>query len=174
MRAGDVVVDGTERFIIHQSAGTAGRCELEVHLAPGAEGPPTHTHDEPEELEIVAGAVVFTLDGVARTFRAGDRFVIEPGVKHTFYNPSKTEPAIARGTHGGRFERLIDQLATGSFLRMALYATTVDPRASYMTNPAVRALFSALSLVARLRGMKVAPPTGSYGVDATASSSTAS
>lgn len=48
---------------------------------------------------------------------------------------------------------------------MALYATTVDPRASYMVSPGIRAMFRVLSLVARVGGMKVAPPTGAYGVD---------
>jgi mannose-6-phosphate isomerase-like protein (cupin superfamily) len=174
MRAGDVVVDGSERFIIHESASSAGRCVFEVHLAPGAEGPPTHTHDDPEELEMVAGNITFTLDGVERTFTPGERFVIPPGCAHTFRNTSKNEPAIAKGVHSGRFERLIDQLATGSFVRMALYATTVDPRAAYMVSPFVRAFLRTLAVFARVRGLKVAPATGAYGVDATASSSTAS
>ena len=38
------------------------------------------------------------------------------------------------------------------FLRLALYATTVDPRASYMVSPVVRAFFAVLAFVARLRG----------------------
>lgn len=172
MRDGQKVVDGSETFIIHRSAAGTGRCEMEVHLAPGADGPPTHTHEDPEDLEVVSGAVVFWLDGVERTFRAGERFSIPAGCAHTFKNASKTEPCVARGVHSGRFERLVDQLATGSFVRMALYATTVDPRAAYMVNPAVRGFLRALSWVARLRGMKVAPATGAYGIDAIASSST--
>lgn len=73
----------------------------------------------------------------------------------------------ATRTHGGRFERVIDQMAAGKpqFLRMALYVSTVDPRASYMVNPLVRAMLRGLGVVAKLRGVKIAAPTGRYGVD---------
>jgi mannose-6-phosphate isomerase-like protein (cupin superfamily) len=167
MRAGTTVVDDAEKFTIERSAANGGRCHFELELEPGAEGPPVHTHDELEDCEIISGEIVFIIDGVERTFRAGDKFVLPPGSPHTFRNPSKTEVCRARGTHSGGFERLIDQLAAGDpkMLRLALYATTVDPRAAYMVSPFVRALFRVLAFVARVRGVRIAPPTGAYGVD---------
>jgi quercetin dioxygenase-like cupin family protein len=167
MRAGDVVVDGTETFRILRSAAEDGVCEIEVDLAPGAEGPPLHTHEEPEQFEVLEGTIIFWLDGVERRFSAGDRWVISPGCVHSFKNASTTQRVRARGIHGGRFERLIDQLGAGEprFLRMALYASTVDPRASHMVSPLVRALLHGLALVARLRGVALAPATGRYGID---------
>lgn len=167
MQGGSVLVDDAETFAIQRSAAEGGRVHLEFELAPGGQGPPVHTHEEPEEFEIVAGSVVFLLDGVEKTFRAGDAFVIPPGTPHTFRNPSKTEPFRTRVTHSGRFERLIDQLAAGDpkMLRLALYSTTVDPRAAYMVSPFIRAMFRVLAFIARLRGVRIAPATGSYGLD---------
>jgi quercetin dioxygenase-like cupin family protein len=165
MRAGDVIVDGTETFKILKSAEDDGRCHFELELAPGAEGPPLHVHDELEEGEVLEGSVTFWLDGVERTFLAGEKIVIPAGCVHTFKNPSRTERVRAMGTHGGRFERIIDQMAAGSprFLRMCLYLTTIDPRASYMTSPVVRAFIRTLAWVAKLRGVAIAPATGRYG-----------
>src|SRR5688572_3325378 len=134
MRAGDVVVDGTETFKILKSAEGDGRCHMELELGPGAEGPPLHTHDELEEGEVLEGRVTFWLDGVERTFGPGEKIVIPPGCVHTFKNASRTEKVRAYATHGGRFERIIDQMAAGKprFLRMCLYLTTADPKASHM------------------------------------------
>jgi quercetin dioxygenase-like cupin family protein len=167
MRAGDVVVDDTETFRVIRSAADGGRFEFELELAPGASGPPLHTHTEPEECEVVAGSIVFWLDGVERRFSAGDKFVIPPGCAHTFKNPSAIEVVRARGWHGGRFERLVDQLAErrSSFLRLARYATEVDPNASYMISPLVRAVMTVAAWMARIGGVRLAPATGAYGTD---------
>ena len=167
MRTDDVVVDGAETFKILRSAAEDGRCHFEMVLAPGASGPPAHTHDEPEDCTVVEGAVVFLLDGVERTFSAGDEIVIPPGCVHTFRNASKAVPVRFTGTHSGRFERLIDQLAAGepTFLRLGLYLTNVDARASYMVSPVVRAVLRGAALVAKLRGVTIAPATGHYGQD---------
>jgi quercetin dioxygenase-like cupin family protein len=167
MRNGEIVVNKTETFKIVRSASEGGGCHMELELAPGAKGPPLHSHEQPEEFEILEGSIIFWLDGVERRFAAGERYVIQPGCVHTFKNASDTERVYAVGIHGGRFERLIDQIAAGGpwFLRMALYASTIDPRASYMTNPVVRAALRGLGVVARLRGITIAPPTGSYGLD---------
>jgi mannose-6-phosphate isomerase-like protein (cupin superfamily) len=165
MRAGAVVTDETETFTILRSAADGGGCEMELVVAPGASGPPLHTHEEPETIEVISGSVVFTLDGVDRTFLPGDTLIIPPGCIHTFRNPSRTEPLRARGVHGGRFERLVDQIAAGGpvFLRLALYLSSVDPRASHMVSPAIRVLMRLAAHLARLRGIEVAPPTGAYG-----------
>ena len=168
MRAGDVYVDGAETFTITRSAAGGDRLHFELKLGSGASGPPVHTHEEIEEIEVISGSVIFWLDGVERRFSAGDKFVIPVGCAHTFKNASKTEVLHARGTHSGRFERLLDQLAAGgpSFLRLALYLSSVDPRASYMVNPVVRASLRVAALFARIRGVTVAAATGAYGLDA--------
>jgi quercetin dioxygenase-like cupin family protein len=167
MRAGDVVKIGRETFKILRSAADGGCCEMEVEVAPGSTGPPPHVHEHVEENEVIEGSVVYWLDGVEKHVHAGDKVVIPPGVVHAFKNPSKTAPVRAIGTTGGRFERLIDQMAAGEprFLRMALYSTTVDPRASHLASPLARAFLRAAALAAKLMGVKLAPPTGPYGVD---------
>jgi mannose-6-phosphate isomerase-like protein (cupin superfamily) len=165
MRIGDVVTDENETFTVTRSAGDGDRFHFDLVLAPGASGPPLHTHEEVEQVDILSGTIVFSLDGVDRTFSAGDKFDIPPGCVHSFRNPSKTEQLRARGTHGGRFERLVDQLAGGRprFLRLCLYLSSVDPHASYMVNPAVRLVMRAAAWFARMRGVSLVSATGTYG-----------
>ena len=165
MKAGEVLIDGAETFTITRSAGEGGPCHVEFEIGPGGSGPPTHTHDEPESFEVLSGAIIFWLDGVERRFSAGESFVIPAGCAHTFKNASKVEAVRTLVTHSGAFERLVDQLAAGGprFLRLSLYLSTVDPRASYMVRPIVRALMHAAGVVAKLLRVSIAPATGPYG-----------
>jgi mannose-6-phosphate isomerase-like protein (cupin superfamily) len=165
MRAGDVIVDGAETFTVTRSAADGDRFHFDLELAPGAVGPPLHTHEEPESFDILSGTIVFSLDGVDRSFSAGESFTIRPGCVHTFRNPSKSEVLRARATHGSRFERLVDQLAAGGprFSRLSLSLHTVDPRASYMVSPFVRAMMRVAAWLALARGVTLVPPTGKYG-----------
>ncbi|MCB9611091.1 MAG: cupin domain-containing protein [Sandaracinus sp.] len=115
----------------------ADRFFFEVELAPGAKGPPTHTHEEGDEVvEMLAGEVVFRIHGREQRQKAGDRLTLTPADPHTFWNPSKTTPARARVTHGARFERLIAQ--PWSLLAIARYLTEVDPGASRTHHPLMR------------------------------------
>lgn len=65
----------------------------------GGGGVMGHFHDvHQERIEVVAGAIEVTIDGVTRTVRAGDRAVIEPGQAHVWRNASATESLRFRGT----------------------------------------------------------------------------
>jgi mannose-6-phosphate isomerase-like protein (cupin superfamily) len=157
MRAGDIVHDGDETFIVTRSASEGGRFCFEVKLGPGTTGPPAHSHEEPEDVEILSGEVIFTLEGKRHHLKAGDRLAIPPRAVHSFRNPSRTTVCHARGSHGARFERLVDQLAAGppAFTRLARYLTEVDPYASRMRSPLVRLLLHAVALTGRLRRVRI-------------------
>ncbi len=151
-----------EGEVVHPSPGETVRCLrsgssggpfiFECELAPGAKGPPTHTHDEGDEtVEVLAGEVVFRVHGQERRLKAGESLTLSPSQPHTFWNPSKTTPVRARVTHGARFERLIAQ---PGLLAIARYLTEVDPGASRTHHPVMRVALRVLALVARLRGVR--------------------
>ena len=139
-----------------RSAKDGGLFEAEVTLAPGSEGPPTHSHVEcAETMEIIEGELVVTMDGKVHHLRAGDHLEIPAGVPHSFKVAGETK-VVARGTHGGRFERACDQFVGGGpmFTRLAMYLTYVDPQASYMKSPLARAFLRVVAATGRLRGVK--------------------
>jgi uncharacterized protein YaiE (UPF0345 family) len=147
-----------EQITCLRSGADGGRFEFEMRLGPGVEGPPLHSHAEgPERIEVIAGAfeLIFA-DGERRVLRPGETFDVPAGCAHTFRNASKTEAMIARGSHGHRFERSMDQFAPGgpSFTRMCRYVVGVDPQATYMHSPAVRAVMRLVALVGRVRGVQ--------------------
>jgi len=138
-------------------ADAGGEFEFEIELAPGVDGPPTHHHPEPEYIEVLEGEVVFIVDGAKHQLGPGDVLDIPPGVAHTFHVPKGGGVLRARGRHGGRFERVVDQHAGDGarFTRMAIYLTRVDREASYMVNPMVRGLLAVIAAVGRLRGVRL-------------------
>jgi mannose-6-phosphate isomerase-like protein (cupin superfamily) len=159
MKAGDVIrMDRDEEITCLRSGADGGRFEFEMRLGPGVDGPPLHSHAEgPEVIEVVSGSLVLRFaDAAPRTLSAGERVEIPAGRVHTFRNPSRTEPMIARGGHGHRFERSLDQLAPGgpSFTRLCRYLIGVDPRATYMHGWIVRFGMRVVALIGRLRGVQ--------------------
>jgi mannose-6-phosphate isomerase-like protein (cupin superfamily) len=159
MKAGELIqLHRDEQITCLRSGADGGRFEYEVRLGPGVDGPPMHSHAEgPEVFEIISGAIELRFgDGERCVLRAGDRLEIPAGRAHTFRNASKTEPLLARGSHGHRFERSIDQFAPGgaSFTRLCRYLVGVDPQATYMVSPVVRAMMRTVALVGRLRGVQ--------------------
>jgi mannose-6-phosphate isomerase-like protein (cupin superfamily) len=156
MEAGVTVSPGKgEVFKCIRSAKDGGRFELEIEMAPGVAGPPTHWHPEPEHVEVVSGECLFWLDGKEHRLGPGDRLVIPPGVAHTFRITGR-DKMVGRGTHGGRFERAVDQFAgeRNGFTRMAMYLTYVDPHASYMKSRFVRAFLRVVAATGKLRGIR--------------------
>jgi quercetin dioxygenase-like cupin family protein len=140
-----------------RSAKDGGVFEAEVTLAPGSEGPPTHSHAEcAETMEILEGELAVTVDGKEHRLRPGDRLEIPSGVPHSFKVVGDAK-VVARGTHGGRFERACDQFAGGGpmFTRLAMYLTYVDPHASYMKSPLARAFLRVIAVAGKIRGVKV-------------------
>lgn len=148
---------------IHPSPGEAVTCIrsgqhggpfiFEFVLAPGAKGPPTHSHDEGDEvIEVLEGEVVFRINGKDTLLRAGDRATLTPSDRHTFWNPSKTTPLRARVIHGARFERLISQPSITSLL---MYSCFVDPGASRIRSPLVKVGALVVAWIGRLRGIRM-------------------
>ena len=69
----------------------------ELILHPNAPGPPAHVHTTFAERFIVAeGEVSMVVDGETKVLRAGEEFLIEPGVTHRPFNASAKE-AVVRG-----------------------------------------------------------------------------
>lgn len=158
MHAGQTIELGKgESITCIRSTSEGGDFEFTLELEPGVDGPPTHHHPEPEYVEVVEGTVVFIVDGQKRELQAGDVLEIPPGVPHTFHVPKGGSALRARGRHGARFEKVVDQHAGegARFIRMAMYLCHVDPQASYMVSPFVRAFLSLAALTGRLRGIEL-------------------
>ncbi len=116
-----------------RSGRDGGPFVFEMELAPGASGPPVHTHDEGDEtVEVLSGEIAFRVSGVEQVLRRGETLTLTPRDPHTFWNPSKTDPVRCKVTHGGRFERAIEQ---PSFPALAVYLSFVDPGASRVHSP---------------------------------------
>jgi quercetin dioxygenase-like cupin family protein len=142
-----------EKVTCIRSGLAGGAFIFDLELAPGAGGPPTHTHDEGDELiEVLEGEIVFRVAGKQRRLRAGDSLNLTPDDPHTFWNPSKIAPARARVTHGARFERAIAQ---PSLTALLMYLVYVDPGASRATNPIMKLAARVIAWIGRKRGVQV-------------------
>lgn len=136
-----------------RSGQAGGPFVFEVELAPGGKGPPTHTHDEGDEIvEVLEGEIVFRVNGADKLLRAGETLTLTPSDPHTFWNPSKTESVRAKVTHGARFERLVVQPDLTAIL---MYLCYVDPGASRVTNPIVQLGARVIAWVGKLRGVRM-------------------
>lgn len=151
MRNGEVArPTPAETITCIRSGQGGGPFIFDFELAAGASGPPTHTHDEGDEIiEMLEGEMAFRVNGAVRVLRAGDVLTLTPSDAHTFWNPSKTHRARARVTHGARFERLIAQ---PDFTSLSMYLTYVDPGASRATSRFVGALLGLIAWAGKLRG----------------------
>jgi mannose-6-phosphate isomerase-like protein (cupin superfamily) len=110
---------------------TAGALHVqEARYAPRSTPPPYHRHPRQDErFQILEGALLFHIDGVDRTIRAGEHVDILKGSFHRAHNPGdvpvlaiwETRPALRtaeffyamnRATRGGRARpRLVDAAA---------------------------------------------------------------
>lgn len=156
MRVGEVLDSDGEKITCLQSSSSGGPFVFEMALAPGKRGPPSHSHDEGDELiEVLEGEIVFEVSGEERLLKAGESLRLTPGDAHTFWNPSKTTTVRCRVVHGPRFERAMGQLAGGGsgFARLAMFLTYVDPGASRMASPLVRFFLRAVALAGKINGV---------------------
>lgn len=142
-----------------ESAAEGGMFAFELALDAGIKGPPVHRHEEDEHVEVLEGEIVFVVEGTPRHLRPGDSLHIPAGTPHTFHVPKDGAQLRALVRNGIRFERLVDQHAGGgaAFTRMAMYLRQVDPGASYMVSPAIRAVLACVAWVGRLRGVALQP-----------------
>jgi mannose-6-phosphate isomerase-like protein (cupin superfamily) len=152
MREGEVVRPSSgETVTCVRSGQSGGPFVFDLDLAPGSGRPPTHTHDEGDELvEVVEGELTFVVNGRKTVLHAGDTLLLTPKDAHTFWNASKATHVRARVTHGARFERFIVQPGVTALM---MYLTYVDPGASRATNPLFRGLGRAVAWVGRMRGV---------------------
>ena len=152
MIAGQTVSPGPgESLTCVRSALDGGPFELTFELAPGANGPPRHSHDEGDEvIEVVDGVLEIEVNGEWRRLGPGESITLAPSDVHTFRNGSKTEPLRCRGTAGPRFERVIELT---NLLEVCYYATFVDPGASRVHDLHLRVLMPILGTVGKLLGV---------------------
>ena len=77
---------------------TSPSLEVEVRLAPGADGPGPHIHTRQAEIfQVVSGTMIAKVDGREIVIEAGETAIVEPGQVHSFKNGSATEPLLIRG-----------------------------------------------------------------------------
>lgn len=69
--------------------------EMRVTYRPGSPLPPAHLHPaQSERFDVHEGALVFVVDGVEHTVRAGGSIDLPPGAVHQAHNPGEV-PAVA-------------------------------------------------------------------------------
>jgi quercetin dioxygenase-like cupin family protein len=85
---------GETLHFVSEPEDPAGICELEVTMAPGADGPPTHYHLGQAETFIgVRGRLRLRVGGEEHLLEPGNQVVVPSGVPHTFRNDLAEEPA---------------------------------------------------------------------------------
>ena len=104
--------DGSTFVIVDSDSSNDGsEIVFEITMAPGAMGPPRHSHPaQDESWTVQTGELSVLVDGQWRTLGAGEALTIPPGVVHTLANRSATtvrfhdahRPALDfRGVHRG-------------------------------------------------------------------------
>jgi mannose-6-phosphate isomerase-like protein (cupin superfamily) len=91
----------------------AERLVIEFSVAPMAHPNVPHVHDDSDELfEVLAGHLLFTLEGVARHLAAGDAIVIPRGAEHSWQVVGDRDlDARVTFTPGCRFHDFLRDLA---------------------------------------------------------------
>jgi quercetin dioxygenase-like cupin family protein len=146
----------------------APRCEFEVRLAPGADGPPPHYHlGQDESFEVVSGVFHATLDGTEHRLVAGERLTVRSGVVHTFRNGLADRPLVLRGVMEPplNFQWALSEMAGaairsgGSWKHLSLldagwvmYQVRGEYYAAGIPRPVHHLITGLLAVVARLTG----------------------
>ena len=155
-----------ERFGIRP--GGHGALLLEVRVPPDMIRPPLHLHrGQLESFEVLAGQVTVQAGRERRTLGPGGRVAVAPATPHTWWNSGAGEAVVLAefrppGQTLSFFETFCGLAAEGRcnarggppFLQVAASARWWDV---YLAAPPVtlqRALFAALSPLARLRGYR--------------------
>ena len=97
-RAGDELLSPIfERLVFRKtSRDTKGELlEVDAHHKPGGNPPPVHYHpSQGERFEVVSGEILTHVDGVERTYAAGESFVLPPGSRHSMHNAGSEEAHV--------------------------------------------------------------------------------
>lgn len=144
-----------------------GPLTLKFYLGVGHEVP-EHTHPEQTEtITVNGGSIAATIDGTTRTLEVGDHERIPPGVPHGYRVVGDEEAVLAVSmTPALAFKEFViaeHALGTDDYPESGLnlpYYSVVTKRYGPMiappsSGPLATALGVALSLVARVRGLKV-------------------
>ncbi len=96
--AGDELLGPTSRRLVFRrtAADTNGELvEVDVFYKPGGNLPPVHYHPSQEErFEVVSGEMLTHVDGVERTYGAGETFVLPPDSRHSMHNAGSEEAHV--------------------------------------------------------------------------------
>jgi quercetin dioxygenase-like cupin family protein len=152
---------------------TAEVLELDATWGPHGKRPPRQLHPSQEEqFEVVSGCISARVDGVERTYRAGDTFAIAPGAVHGVWNEGDEEArAVWRTLPGLRtldlFKAIDGLYRDGRIERdkapgLLVWATLLTEYRDVLqlaAKPAflVRGAFAALARLGRLRGYAPRP-----------------
>jgi len=78
----------TPQESVHIREHSSDVLEVEGRWAPNASAPPKHFHPEQDEaFEVLEGVVRARIDGVERSFTAGESFAVPRGAVHQLWNP---------------------------------------------------------------------------------------
>lgn len=102
-KAGDVLDLGSigMKIVIRKTAAeTEGQAlEMEMEVAPQTGGTPLHVHPHAEEIyEVLQGKFDVNIDGVWKSYLAGEKALVKKNVAHTFRNTSD-EPVRVHNIH---------------------------------------------------------------------------
>ena len=112
MEIGDQLIrkSSGERYVLNSSGlgENAGYFGLDYFLSPHASGPPSHSHDDEDEIiEIVSGRLHFEIDGLKRELTAGDTVRLKAGTVHGFRNETDQEVYCRIRFSNSGFEHLL-------------------------------------------------------------------
>jgi len=142
-----------ETFTCIRSGADGGAFVFEMELGPSGSGPPMHSHDEGDEvIEVLSGTIEFKLRDGWERYGPGETLTLTPSDPHTFRNPSGSESVRCLVSTGHRFERAIQP----DLMRTAMYLVDVDPGASRMASPVIRATLWVLARIGRLCRLQLA------------------
>jgi len=165
--------DGTTFVILESGSENEGaQMTFEITMAPGALGPPRHTHPAQEESWTVqSGELAVLVDSQWRTLAAGESLTIPPGSVHTIANRSRA-PVRVHDTHRPAldFQEYIEDLDT--LTRSGRLSARMTPRTliygamvlvahrpmQLTANPGQRLAESILATVGHLLGHRIPTP----------------
>jgi mannose-6-phosphate isomerase-like protein (cupin superfamily) len=154
----------TPQESVHIREHSSDVLEVEGRWAPNASAPPKHFHPEQDEaFEVLEGVVRARIDGVERSFTAGESFAVPRGAVHQLWNPGDGPArAIWRTTPAGRTAQWFEDLASlggtdglPGPLALGAYLTEYsDVIRLAGPQPLLRPLLATLGAIGRLRGYR--------------------
>ena len=170
--------DGTTFVVLESASHNDGtRMIFEITMAPGAIGPPRHSHPAQESLgPFSPESYPSSSARLWRTLRAGESLTIPPGTVHTIANRSKATVRV-HDTHSPAldFQDYIEDL--DALTRSGKLSTRMTPRTliygamvlvahrpmQLTANPGQRAAESILATVGHLLGYRAVQPASPRG-----------